>query len=457
MNRFFGFLVFFMVLSGVLVTSCKKDSIFVNGDFSFSTDTLLFDTVFTTIGSATKHFKVYNGNNGSIKFDEIRLMGGDNSAFRLNFDGAPGVVHEDIEMYGKDSLFGFVDVTLDVNGGNYPMVYLDSIRFTRGNKIKYLYLAVWGQDVYIHNRDITEGVWPTDKPHLVYGYTAVDSAKSLTLLPGTKIHFHKNATFLVYKGSLSVQGAPGNEVVFQGDRLESFYDEVPGQWYGLRFVEARPSDIDYAIIKNGQVGVQIDSTATSAPNYTVEVKNTKIFNKSYFGVYPVAGARLKMENCVINNAGIASAYLFAGGGYNFVNCTFANYNAPGRTTPLFVLQNYFKTGNTIYVRAIEEALFANCVISGGQSNELSIDLEDHPQMSYIFDHCLIKNSDIYTDLQFQGCLWNQNPNFVSIEENDFKFNLPSPLNNNGSSTYATGSDIEGTPRTGPDIGAYEVY
>jgi hypothetical protein len=96
---------------------------------------------------------------------------------------------------GKDSLFGFVDVTLNVNGGNYPMVYLDSIRFEANGKTKYLILAVWGQDVYIHNKDITEGIWPNDKPHLVFGYTAVDSAKSLTIQAGTQVYFHKNASF----------------------------------------------------------------------------------------------------------------------------------------------------------------------------------------------------------------------------------------------------------------------
>ena len=457
MKNIIGYFLGLIIVSTLLFsTACKKDSIFVSGDFSFSVDTVLFDTVFTTIGSATRNFKVYNGNNSPIKFDEIRLMGGTNSAFRLNFDGVPGVLHKDIEMDRKDSLFGFIDVTLNVNDGNYPMVYMDSIRFTQGNKVKYLYLAVWGQDVYIHNQDISEGVWPNDKPHLVYGYTAVDSAKTLTLLPGTRIHFHKNAAFIVYKGTLDIQGTLGNEVTFQGDRLESFYSDIPGQWYGLRFIEAKPSTIEYAVIKNGQVGVQIDSTGTSSPNYTVEIKNTKILNNSFFGVYPVAGARLKMENTVVNNAGLASAYLFAGGAYNFTNCTFANYNAPGRNTPLFVLQNYFQSGNTIFVRALDEAFFTNCVFYGTLSNEFNIDLKEHPFMNYTFDHCLIKSDEVITESQFNNCIWNEDPKFVNTEENNFKFTIPSPLNNLGNFGTATPSDIEGNPRTGPDIGAYEV-
>jgi hypothetical protein len=447
--------LFICIAFCVAITSCKKDTIFVKGDFSFSTDTLLFDTVFTTIGSATKNFKVYNGNAGRIKFSEIRLMGGENSPFRLNFDGASGFLHADIEMDGKDSLFGFVDVTLSVNNDNYPLVYLDSIRFTSEGKQKYLYLAVWGQDVYIHNRDISEGVWANDKPHLVYGYTAVDSNKTLTLLPGTQVYFHKNASFVVYKGALDIQGELGNEVVFQGDRLEAFYSDNPGQWYGIRFIEATPSVIDYAIIKNGQVGVQIDSTGTNS-SYTVEIKNSKILNQSFFGVYPVAGARLKMENCVVNNAGIASAYLFAGGAYNFNHCTFANYNALGRSTPLFVMQNYFQSANTIYVRPIDEAFFTNCVFYGSLIDEFNIDLLTHPSMNYTFDHCLIRNSVVSTESNFVNCNWNIDPGFESTLDNDFKFKLPSPLNNTANPLTSLSFDINGVSRSGPDIGAYEV-
>ena len=61
-----------------------------------------------------------------------------------------------------------------------------------------------------------------------------------------------------------------------------------------------------------------------------------------------------------------------------------------------------------------------------------------------------------TGAGFESCLWNQDPNFVNTEENDFKFNLPSPLNNSGNPVTFTTTDIEGVMRTGPDIGAYEV-
>lgn len=443
-----------MLLFLVMPFSCKKSKVLTGIDFEFSRDTIIFDTVFTTIGSTTRNFRVYNNENFILKFDEIRLMGGENSPFRFNFDGAPGILHENVEIYPKDSLFGFVDVTLSVNGNNLPMVVTDSIRFRSGNTEKYIILAVWGQDVYYHYRDVSEGVWPNDKPHLVYDFTAVDENKTLTIQPGTIVYFHKNARFIVFKGSLNIQGELDNEVQFRGDRLESFYENVHGQWYGLRFIEAKPSNIDYLILKNSVMGLQVDSTGTSAPDYTVTARNSQFYNTSIFGVWPIAGARLKLENCVVNNCGVASAFLFAGGAYNFTNCTFANIGSQVRSTPLFAIRNHFTTDGITYVRPIDEANFYNCVIWGSQNDEFSLDLLG--TVNFLFDHCLIRNTAVQTGSSFFNCIWNLNPNFENAANNNLNFVLPSPLNNAGNFGTATSADIKGTPRTGPDIGAYEV-
>jgi hypothetical protein len=438
----------------VLATvSCKKTSISIGEKFEFSRDSIVFDTVFTTIGSTSRIFSVYNKENYTLKFDEIRLMGGENSPFRFNFNGTPGILHQDIKIEAGDSLFGFVDVTLQVNGQTLPMVIEDSILFRSGNTSKYLILAVWGQDIYYHFRDVSEGIWPNDKPHLVYDYTAVDSAKALIIPAGTQVYFHNNARFIVYKGALDIQGQLDNEVVFRGDRLENFYAEVPGQWYGLRFIEAKASSIEYLNVKNAVLGVQIDSTG-AGNDWTVDIRNSQFYNLSVFGIYAVAGARLKMENTVVNNCGVHSVYLFAGGAYNFNHCTFANIGSQIRNTPLFAIKDNFTTSGVTYVRPIPEAIFNNCVIWGSQEAELGLDILN-PNTSYTFGNCLIKNP-VLTTSSYLNCLWNQNPNFEATQENNFNFKLPSPLNNNANPGTANASDIKGIPRTGPDIGAYEV-
>ena len=62
------FSVAFLLL--MCLFSCKKETILSEGGVAlhFSNDTILFDTVFTTIGSITHHLKVYNNNNFDVKY-----------------------------------------------------------------------------------------------------------------------------------------------------------------------------------------------------------------------------------------------------------------------------------------------------------------------------------------------------------------------------------------------------
>ena len=249
----YSFIPYIVVLVILVFNSgCKKKNSFSNGNLSFSRDTLVFDTVFTTIGSTTKQFKIYNNDNKAVNIDKIQLMGGENSPFRINVDGTPGKTFSSITLPGNDSLFVFIEVTLKVNNSTNPMVIEDSIRFTTNGVDQYVQLRVWGQDMYYHYSylgpgnnvyDTNEGVWPNDKPHLIYGAAIVDEDKSLTIQSGTKIFMHKNALLFVYKGTLNINGTLNNEVTIEGDRLESDYDDISGQFYGVYFDNAKPSTI----------------------------------------------------------------------------------------------------------------------------------------------------------------------------------------------------------------------
>ena len=100
----------------------------------FSNDSILFDTVFTTVGSTTQILKLYNRNSDRISISRIELEGGSLSPYRINVDGIPGYVHSDIEIAGDDSLYIFVEVTLDPSNTNLPFVVEDRILFqTNGN------------------------------------------------------------------------------------------------------------------------------------------------------------------------------------------------------------------------------------------------------------------------------------------------------------------------------------
>ena len=78
------YLIIFIAVAFIGITSCKKDISFTNDHLDFSADTVLFDTVFTTVGSTTKRLKIYNRNNQPIIIDQIQLMGGENSPSIIN-------------------------------------------------------------------------------------------------------------------------------------------------------------------------------------------------------------------------------------------------------------------------------------------------------------------------------------------------------------------------------------
>ncbi len=456
--------IFKLVCSSILVCfalmlgSCGKKNFLSKKNLEFSIDTLVFDTVFTTIGSTTKQFKIYNRENKPLKIEEIELMGGANSPFRLNVDGNMGSSLKNIEVLANDSLFAFVEVTLNVNGEILPMIVEDSIRFRTNGKDQYVNLAVWGQDAYFHYKDLNEGTWPNDKPHVIFGYAAVDSAKSLNIQAGTQIYLHKNSLLYVYKSTLNVQGTLGNEVVFQGDRLEPDYDEVTGQYYGIYFHEAKPSLIDYAIIKNGTAGIHLFSEDPNNSSYTLDLKNTIIQNQARYGVFIYSGAKVKAENSIISKNGTHALLVLEGGDFNFNHCNLLGYG--NSQNPAVGISNFYTdySTSTTNVSSINEGKLYNCIVSGNLETELAIDTIQMAGVNLNFDfrNCLIKSQEIQTDSFYQNTFWNSNPMFVDVDIYDFKFPISSILNGNGIST-AVNTDIFGNPRNNPpDIGAIEV-
>ncbi|MCF8409438.1 MAG: right-handed parallel beta-helix repeat-containing protein [Crocinitomicaceae bacterium] len=451
-------ILFFIVAVSLSIVSCKKNNLLSKKNLSFSVDTLVFDTVFTTIGSTTKQFKIYNKESKTVQIDEIELVGGESSPFRMNVDGLMGTKMTNIKLEGKDSLFVFVEVTLDINSQTLPLIIEDSIRFRTNGKDQYVKLAVWGQDAYFHYKDLNEGTWPNDKPHVIYGYAAVDSAKTLNIQAGTQVHLHKNAIFYVYKSTLNVQGTIGNEVVFQGDRLEQDYQDISGQYYGIYFQEARPSTIDYAIIKNGTSGVHLFSEDPTNTGYTLTMTNTIIQNQARYGVFIYSGAKVKAENCIISKNGTHALLVLEGGDFNFNHCDLLGYGAS--PNPAVGISNFFTNYQTATtnVGSINEGVLYNCVVSGSLATEMAIDTIQLAGVTLNFDfkNCLIKSETIQTDSFYQSIIWNNNPLFTDPSIYDFSFLVNSPLNGNGFATSVI-TDVFGNPRNNPpDIGAIEL-
>jgi hypothetical protein len=442
-------------------TGCKKEFFLSKGNLEFSTDTLVFDTVFTTIGSTTKHFKLYNKENRTVKIDKVELVGGSSSPFRINLDGLKGTQFQNLTLEGGDSLFAFVEVTLNINNQLLPMVVEDSIRFVTNGKEQYVHLAVWGQDAYFHYKDLNEGVWPNDKPHVIFGYAAVDSSKTLTIPADTKIHLHKNAILYVYKGALNINGTKDHEVVFTGDRLESAYDNVSGQYYGIYLHQAKPSSINYAIIQNGTAGIHLYGAENSGTNYTLNLSNSIINNHARYGVFIYSGARVKAENCILAKNGTHAVMLLEGGDINLNHCNLLGYGAGTNQAPAVGLSNFYMNNftQTLTIGSINEGTITNSVIWGQQTVELAINTKPYSGTQTLFQlkNNVIKSDPIPSDPYFVNCIWNKDPLFTKTQDYDFTFPTNSPLNNSADPTLSLATDINGNPRnpSTPDIGAIE--
>ena len=108
----------FIILCCLFFFSCNKEEYNLNPDsrLEFATDTVTFDTVFTTLGTTTKWFTVKNSENQAVRISDVFLAGGNNSPFRLNINGVVANEGSDLDIQAGDSIFIFVEVTIDPTG-----------------------------------------------------------------------------------------------------------------------------------------------------------------------------------------------------------------------------------------------------------------------------------------------------------------------------------------------------
>ncbi len=466
-------------------TSCKKDEPITDSgtQLSFSTDSILFDTVFVTIGSVTKNFKIYNTYDRPLKISNIHLGGGPNSNFRVNIDGTAGTNFTDVEIRGGDSAWVFVEVTVDPNSQTLPYVIQDSLTFeTNGNQQKVI-LAAWGQNAHfiVADRKLTTAntviryalldtnlnaniTWDNTLPYVVYGgYAVVDSSQTLTINAGTQIRFNNSAGLWVYKGgSLKVKGTKQDPVVFQGLRREIFYVDEPGQWDRIWINDGGTNEIDFAIIKNGFIGLQTETISDPALATSLKITNTIVKNMSGFGMLARTFNSTGWNN-VFANCGQYCAAFSIGGTYDFTNCTFANYWSNGqRSTPAFYLNNY-ATVNGVDQHAPMNAKFKNCIIYGSNDNELEVDMiKTSPDSVYNFSNLLVKadNKHETGNPNYVKVIRNADPNFKDQANNDYHLENGSAAWNKGDAAFVNTIllDLDAVPRivdSLPDLGAYE--
>jgi hypothetical protein len=238
--------------------------------------------------------------------------------------------------------------------------------------------------------------------------------------------------------------------------LDPFYRDLPGQWNGI-FIKrgSKNNQIDYAIIKNGNLGISIDSISAS-PGPVLKIDNTIIQNVAYGGIYAYSTSVIS-TNCVIGNCGGSSLSLIKGGMYDFRQLTIGNYwNSSVRTAPSIYITNYsYNTYGKKVSNDLKNAYIGNSIIYGDQNEEMFTDSTNGALLNFMFNHCLMKTEQKITNrFHFDSCFVNQDPGFIDPLNYKYQIDSISPAIGKGAPTTVQ-YDIMGAPRGNPpDLGAY---
>ncbi len=466
-------LYLFIILLPLSFFSCEREFEYANGlnGLSFSVDTLMFDTIFSSIGSVTRNFKIYNPYDEDLIINSIELAGGDISEFRLNINGYAENHVDDIKINALDSLYIFVDITIQPEDSNSPFVVNDSVIINSGEKSQSVKLVAYGQDVVLLKKEkIKTTTFTAEKPYLIYDYLVVDSAETLSIEPGTRLHFYNDAQLIVF-GSMQVNGTVEEPVKFLGSRLEEWYDDKPGQWGQIQFMPGSSDNIiSNAEIKNSLTGLFVDSVGLGTKPPLI-IENTTINHITNFGII-AQNSNIEVSNSVIGDCGYHSVALTLGGTYNFYHCTIANFfNWTYRSTPALFLNNYYidDEGEEV-INPLIEANFYNSIIYGRNYTEIGFDFIETDEsdelinngFNYMFKNCLLKSGDIdiSDNSKYKYITANEDPNFIDPYEFNYQLDTLSPCKDIGGIDIANNypKDILNNSRTkdsGPDLGAYE--
>ena len=519
--------LFLIIIVVTILTSCRNDFSFVTsqGSLKFSKQTVYLDTVFTNIGSSTYRLKVYNQSNKDISIPSINLQKGASSKFRLMVDGVAGdgKSFKNVELLANDSLYIFIETTVDIASANpTDFLYTDKIEFYNSvsapqtvdlvTLVQDAYFifpkrtAIAGNYVYeninlgldpnnvpiqyigsnLSHTDPTNGDelhLTNQKPYVIYGYALVPNNENLVIDKGARVFFHANSGLIIPRtASIQINGVEPpvgspeslvNEVVFEGDRLEPIFNDVPGQWGAIvNYSESSANLISHLTIKNATVGLLTDQrllTDGYVPKLTIN--NSQIYNCSNIGLLG-RGAQISGKNLVINNCGEASFAGTYGGNYNFVHCTFNNNWNSSKQLAVF-LSNYLETPTVINLKDLTQANFTNCIIYGNNQVELGFGKKEAAVFNPKFTNCLIKFNNIgnalasnpeyqfdttparYQNVSITQNSTNLNPKFQNSSKNKFWL---SQQWNAAAMPIAPGftfNDINGVARSG--IIAYGAY
>ena len=432
-----------------LFSSCIEDGFTTSPSdvLEFNTDTVAFDTVITLQGTATKQMVVYNNSKKQINISSIKVAGLTNKGrFHLNVDGVRGDSFQNVEIRGNDSIFIFIEASLDEMQQNEPTLIEDQLEFVTNGVTQSVLLSAWGQDVIrIKGDTIKRNThFNADKPYLIYDTMFVSQNVTLTLDAGTTLLFHDKAAMRC-AGKMIANGTADEPVTFRGDRLdrivgETSFDIMSGQWGGIIFTPPTMGNIlKHVIMKGSSIGMHCSANGDTT-QCALKLVNCVLTNSSSTCL-ATATCYVRLIGTEISDAAEEVGY-FAGGKVEASQCTFANnYLFKVPSLPILNVFDVEYSNGTI---GKIKAYFDNCIIYGltSEINEGKLD-----GFNVYLRYCLLKSAG-NDDAHFINCVWEGDPDFLTVrDENFFDYRL-------GNESDAIG---KGNPALCPEEARYDRY
>ncbi len=464
---------FLLSISAVLTLgSCIEDGFTTSPSDTpvFSEECIDMGDVFTEETTPTSRVLIHNRNNKSLLLSEISLSGPDAEYFQINVDGSSTPAGwNNLEIRAKDSVFVLIQATLPERG-DLCDEFSAQLDVRTNGVVTSLPIVARGVNVTrLRGETLDSDTRLTAvKPYQIYDSLVVAEGATLTLEPGTTLHFHDKAELIV-RGTLISEGTVEEPVVMKGDRTGNVvsdisFDIMSRQWTGVFFTRTSTGNrLKHTMIRNTVQGVTVNGNPESDYSSTPQLTLLNcILNNSAGYVLEAYRSRVKATGCQFSEAGDGLIYL-QGGKYRFDQSTFSNnylFAAISGPAIQFGEPSFDEEwdGDTEGLpESYIQADFTNSIIYGIGSDLSHGDLEGY---SIYFRNCLFKSEGTDDD-NFINCIWGEDPLFYTDRLEyvfDYRLRPDSPATGMADSSLSeadAATDLYGNSRGNqPDLGAY---
>ena len=412
---------------------------------AFSTDTVAFDTLFTDVSSATQAFLIYNRNKADLRIGHAVLAGGEGSPYRVNVDGLSGTAFNGLTIRGGDSMYVFVEVTVNPRGQDAPFEVKDSMQFTLESGVtQQVIFTAGGQDVTVLRGETihSDTKFTASRPYLIYDSLCVAAGSTLYIESGTRLYFADGVEMQVY-GRVEARGTVDSLVLFRGariDRMFSYlpYDRLSAQWGGITLHEESHDNVfEHCDIHSGTYGFRANGTSLEESGSKLLMRNSQIHNVDEDAL-KLTLCRATFTNCLFTNAG-GHCVNILGGELDFIHCTIANFFPWKSERGVAVsISNYVEEESEVY--PLLGVNFVNSIITGSKNDELTgcivaeTDTADWSGYArYRFTHSVInswKEALSPDTLHFSHIVWEHkdstaygSTNFRTVDHSNFIYDF----------------------------------